>query len=74
MNNEEKILAMLEQMSQDISELKAGQAKLEAKVDIIHDQTANLTEQNVIVADKIDALLKVTKVNTYDIAKLRAAQ
>ena len=30
MNNEEKILAILTQMQTDISDLKAGQAKLEA--------------------------------------------
>lgn len=58
MNNEEKILAILEKMSGEITDLKNGQARLEARMDSIEakvdvmaadtaaifEQTANLTE------------------------------
>lgn len=86
MNNEEKILAILERMSGEIADLKTGQARLEARMDTIEakvdtiksdtaaifEQTANLTEFQTEITDKMDDVLAVVKENTYDITRLKA--
>lgn len=102
MNNEERILSMLEQLTRDVSdlkgdvsvlkddmfelkddvsELKVGQAQLsqkldalEKRVDVIFGQTANLTKFKTEITEKVDDILAVTKVNTFDITRLRAAK
>lgn len=88
MNNEERILALLEQLTCEVSEIKADvsglktgvsgiKEKLDAlteKVDVIYDQTALLTEFKTEITHKIDDLIIVTKENTYDITRLKAVR
>lgn len=70
MNNEEKILALLEQMNADISEFKQGQASLKQEMDARFDKvdarfdevdkTLNSIESSVDYAAK-DARMYITR-------------
>ena len=61
----------------DIRELKDGQKRIEEKIETIYDQTANLTEFKTEVNMKLDKLCdveNVTKLNCYEIAKLKSVK
>ena len=61
----------------DIKELKDGQERIEEKIETIYDQTANLTEFKTEVNMKLDELCdveNVTKLNCYEIAKLKSVK
>lgn len=61
----------------DIRELKDGQKRIEEKIETIYDQTANLTEFKTEVNMKLDELCdveNVTKLNCYEIAKLKSVK
>ncbi|MGL5567787.1 MAG: hypothetical protein ACRDB9_00950 [Cetobacterium sp.] len=60
-----------------LDNLEEGQKRIESKIDGITDQTADLTEFRTAVVTKLDELKEVeevTKVNCYDIAKLKAVK
>ena len=64
-------------MEGDIRELKDGQERIEEKIETIYDQTANLTEFKTEVNIKLDELCdveNVTKLNCYEIAKLKSVK
>lgn len=64
-------------MESDIRELKDGQKRIEEKIETIYDQTANLTEFKTEVNMKLDELCdveNVTKLNCYEIAKLKSVK
>lgn len=79
---EKEILEILKEMQNDIkkmdtrlSNLEEGQSRIEKKLDGVVEQTADLTEFRTTVISKLDELKEVeevTKVNCYDIAKLKA--
>ena len=57
--------------------LKEGQKIIEKKLDGVVEQTAELLEFRTTVKTKLDELKEVeevTKVNCYDIAKLKAVK
>ena len=59
MNNEEKILSLLEKMASDVSGLKAGQAKLEADVQYIRD-VQNGMKGDMVTLYSVENLVKMT--------------
>ena len=68
-------------MKSDIQDLKAGQIRIEQKLDIIHDQTAKTCEDVTLINSKLDTLSKdlnvvevVTGKNMTDIAHLKAVK
>lgn len=79
---EKEILEILKSIQLDIKgikdevkELKDGQKIIEKKLDGVVEQTAELLEFRTTVKTKLDELKEVeevTKVNCYDIAKLKA--
>ena len=76
----DKLEAKVDKLETSIAELKIGQAELRAsQVDVIREvktireQTEYLTEASVEVRLNYKTLNAVTKENTYDIAKLKAA-
>ena len=81
---EKEILEILKAMQQDIKGLKDEQQKanekldrIEKKLDGVVEQTAELLEFRTTVKTKLDELKEVeevTKVNCYDIAKLKAVK
>ena len=74
---EKEILEILKAMQQDIKGLKEGQKIIEKKLDGVVEQTAELLEFRTTVKTKLDELKEVeevTKVNCYDIAKLKAVK
>lgn len=77
---EDKINSMeikINSMESDIKELKDGQKRIEEKIETIYDQTANLTEFKTEVNMKLDELCdveNVTKLNCYEIAKLKSVK
>ena len=74
---EKEILEILKAMQQDIKGLKESQERLENKIDGVVEQTADLLEFRTTVKTKLDELKEVeevTKVNCYDIAKLKAVK
>ena len=81
MNNEEKILAILEAVQADISDLKAGQAKLEAgqaeikqTLNAVFEHTAKLTESQAITDKTIGDLTAMIKESAFDILRLKAVR
>ena len=71
----------LTRMNSDIQDLKAGQIRIEEKLDIIHDQTARTCEDVTLINSKLDTLSKdlnvvevVTGKNMTDIAHLKAVK
>lgn len=65
MDNEQKILQMLTKLTENMDYLKAGQFRIETKLDAVIDQTADLTEFRTKtdmsfsgISDKIDLLQK----------------
>lgn len=81
---EKEILEVLKSIQSDIKELKdevkdlkEGQKIIEKKLDGVVEQTAELLEFRTTVKTKLDELKEVeevTKVNCYDIAKLKAVK
>ena len=79
---EKEILEILQSIQLDIKglknevkELKEGQKIIENKLDGVVEQTAELLEFRTTVETKLNELKEVeevTKVNCYDIAKLKA--
>lgn len=72
---EKEILEILKEIQKDIKGLKDGQERLEKKLDGVVEQTADLTEFKTSVLSTLEDLKEVeevTKVNCYDIAKLKA--
>ncbi|WP_053956050.1 hypothetical protein [Inediibacterium massiliense] len=74
----QQILNELKSIKTDVNDLKVGQERIEKKLDVVHDQTANLTEFRTEINikldnidNKINAVEAVTKENLYDIAKLK---
>ena len=62
---------------EEVKELKEGQKIIEKKLDGVVEQTAELLEFRTTVKTKLDELKEVeevTKVNCYDIAKLKAVK
>ncbi|MGL5354427.1 MAG: hypothetical protein ACRDA5_14090 [Clostridium sp.] len=61
----------------DLKEIKGQLNSLESKVNGVFDQTADLTEFKTSVLNTLQELKEVeevTKVNCYDIAKLKAVK
>ena len=81
---EKEILEILKSIQLDIKglkdevkDLKEGQKIIEKKLDGVVQQTAELLEFRTTVKTKLDELKEVeevTKVNCYDIAKLKAVK
>ena len=85
---ENEILVLLNQIndkidknSEDIKTLKEGQQRIENKLDIVYNQTAELTEFRTETKLGIEALHKdikkltnVSMTNCFDIADLKAAK
>lgn len=81
---EKEILEILKSIQLDIKglkdevkDLKEGQKIIENKLDGVVEQTAELLEFRTTVKIKLDQLKEVeevTKVNCYDIAKLKAVK
>ncbi len=81
---EKEILEILKSIQLDIKglkdevkDLKEGQKIIEKKLDGVVEQTAELLEFRTTVKTKLDELKEVeevTKVNCYDIAKLKAVK
>ena len=81
---EKEILEILKSIQLDIKglkdevkDLKEGQKIIEKKLDGVVEQTAQLLEFRTTVKTKLDELKEVeevTKVNCYDIAKLKAVK
>ena len=81
---EKEILEILKSIQLDIKglkdevkDLKQGQKIIEKKLDGVVEQTAELLEFRTTVKTKLDELKEVeevTKVNCYDIAKLKAVK
>lgn len=79
---EKEILELLKKMDDKLSNIEDGQKELKAeleginrKLDGVVEQTADLTEFKSTVISKLEELKEVeevTKVNCYDIAKLKA--
>ena len=79
---EKEILEILKSIQLDIKglkdevkDLKEGQKIIEKKLDGVVEQTAELLEFRTTVKTKLDELKEVeevTKVNCYDIAKLKS--
>lgn len=79
---EKEILELLKKMDDRLSNIEHGQKEIKAeldgmskKLDGVVEQTADLTEFRTTVISKLDSLKEVeevTKVNCYDIAKLKA--
>lgn len=79
---EKEILELLKKMDDRLSNIEDGQKELKAeleginrKLDGVVEQTADLTEFKSTVISKLEELKEVeevTKVNCYDIAKLKA--
>ncbi|MCI6190271.1 MAG: hypothetical protein MR691_10090 [Clostridium sp.] len=73
----ESMETKINSMESDIKELKDGQERIEEKIETIYDQTANLTEFKTEVNIKLDELCdveNVTKLNCYEIAKLKSVK
>lgn len=69
-----KINDKLESLDNKVDMLDNKISRIEKKLDGVFDQTADLTEFKTSVIDKLDDLKsveEVTKLNCYDIAKLR---
>ena len=81
---EKEILEILKSIQLDIKglkdevkDLKEGQKIIEKKLDGVVEQTAELLEFRTTVKTKLDELKEVeevTKINCYDIAKLKAVK
>jgi peptidoglycan hydrolase CwlO-like protein len=56
MNNEEKILSMLERITDDVSELKTGQRRIEARLDNLESKVDNLETKVDNLESKVDNL------------------
>lgn len=79
---EKEILELLKKMDTRLSNLEEGQKEIKneltdinKKLDGVVEQTADLTEFRTTVISKLDELKEVeevTKVNCYDIAKLKS--
>lgn len=72
---EKEILEILKKIETRLSNLEEGQSRIEKKLDGVVEQTADLTEFRTTVMSKLDDLKEVeevTKVNCYDIAKLKS--
>ena len=64
-------------LKDEVKDLKEGQKIIEKKLDGVVEQTAELLEFRTTVKTKLDELKEVeevTKVNCYDIAKLKAVK
>ena len=62
-------------LKDEVKELKEGQKIIEKKLDGVVEQTADLVEFKTTVFTKLDGIREVeevTRVNCYDIAKLKA--
>ncbi|NKF05702.1 plasmid stabilization protein [Clostridium gasigenes] len=81
---EKEILEILKEMQVSIKSLDEGQKEIKVelkeinkKLDGVVEQTADLTEFRTTVLSKLEDLKvveEVTKVNCYDIAKLKAVK
>lgn len=75
MNNE--IIELLKGIDSRISNLEEGQKRLEKKIDSIVEETADLVEFRTSVMAKFEELKEfeeVTKINCFDIARLKAVK
>jgi hypothetical protein len=64
-------------LKDEVKDLKEGQKIIEKKLDGVVEQTAELLEFRTTVKTKLDELKEVeevTKINCYDIAKLKAVK
>ena len=67
----------LESLDNKVDKLDNKISRIEKKLDGVFDQTADLTEFKTSVIDKLNELKsveEVTKLNCYDIAKLKATK
>ncbi|MCR1951269.1 plasmid stabilization protein [Clostridium sp. DSM 100503] len=74
---EREILELLKGIDNRLSNLEEGQKRLEKKVDSIVEETANLIEFRTSVIAKFEELKEVeevTRVNCFDIARLKAVK
>lgn len=79
---DEQILEILKRIEQGQIKTNERLDKIENKIDkldktleVVYDQTTNLSEFKTVVLSKLEELKEVeevTKVNCYDIAKLKA--
>ncbi len=73
----ESMETKMNSMESDIRKLKDGQERIEEKIETIYDQTANFKEFKTEVNIKLDELYNienVTKLNYYEIAKLKSVK
>lgn len=64
-------------LKEEVKDLKEGQKIIEKKLDGVVEQTAELLEFRTTVETKLNELKEVeevTKVNCYDIAKLKSVK
>lgn len=81
---EKEILEILKRLESKVDGLEEGQERLENKIDkidktleVVYDQTVDLSEFKTLVLNSLQELKEVeevTKVNCYDIAKLKAVK
>lgn len=67
----------VKEIKDEVNSLKEGQNRIEKKLDAVVEQTADLIEFRTSVTIKLDELKEVeevTKVNCYDIAKLKSVK
>ena len=68
---EKEVLEILKSIQTDLKAVKDSQQRIEKKIDIIYEQTADLTEFRTDTKDKLDKLINVTKDNCFEIANLK---
>lgn len=74
---EKEILEILKSLQKDNQEIKSELKEINRKLDGVVEQTADLTEFKTTVLEKLEdlkAVEEVTKVNCYEIAKLKVAK
>jgi len=71
MNNEENILSMLENLTNKVDKLEAGQATLITTVDSLEAKTMRIEANQAAILTKLNEIQIVTMSNTYDITLLK---
>lgn len=76
-----EVKSELSEVKSDLNEVKTELKEVNRKLDIIYDQTADLTEFKTETNDKLDKIIKevtvmekATMTNCYEIAQLKAVK